>query len=207
MIGLALLVVGAIYLALLVWATRAAYRWAQGKDLSKAKCRLAAAGGFLIVYLPVFWDHIPTLVAHQFYCAKDAGFKVFKTVEQWQVENPGVAEKLKPYGKDINDVPHNPDGDALFNDRFREHYEQEFVGFLPNRQRTISLIDRATKDVVASDVDFQSGYGNPMTSSSSDWRTIKFWMRVDSCLSAEARQVDRGFMAYRNRIINLGGNK
>lgn len=207
MIGLVVLVVGAIYLVLLVLATRAAYRWAKGKGLSKAKCRLAAAGGFLAVYLPVFWDHIPTLVAHKYYCAKDAGFKVFKTIEQWKAENPGVAENLKSYGKNINELPRSPSGDILINDRFSQRYERVVVGFLPIVRWSSLLVDRAKDDVVAKDDDFQSGYGNPMTSPSSDWRTIKIWMQVDSCLSEEARRVDRGLVGYRNNIIDLGGGK
>ncbi len=51
-------------------------------------------GAFLLVYLPIFWDWIPTVAVHQFYCAKDSGFWVCKTLEQWKAENPGVMEGL-----------------------------------------------------------------------------------------------------------------
>jgi predicted PurR-regulated permease PerM len=99
MIGLLVLVVGAIYLAVLVFVTRAAYRWASRKGLPKSRRILTVAGGFLLVYLPVFWDHIPTLIMHKYYCEKEAGFWVYKTLEQWKTENPGVIEGLVSYNK------------------------------------------------------------------------------------------------------------
>jgi len=48
----------------------------------------------LVMYLLVFWDHIPTILAHKYYCEKEAGFWAYKTVDQWKAENPGVAETL-----------------------------------------------------------------------------------------------------------------
>jgi hypothetical protein len=35
-----------------------------------------------------------TVAVHQYYCAKDAGFWVYKTLGQWKAENPGVMETL-----------------------------------------------------------------------------------------------------------------
>ena len=95
MIGPLVLVVGAIYLALMLLATGAAYRWAANKGPSRPTRIIAAAVGFLFVYLPVFWDHIPTLVMHKYYCETEAGFWIYKTLEQWKLENPGVSDTLR----------------------------------------------------------------------------------------------------------------
>ena len=95
MFGLIVLVAMALYLSLLVWATRRGWRWGIEKRGWTGKRRwFGAAIGFLIVYLPVFWDWIPTMAVHQYYCAKESGFWVYKTLEQWKQENPGVMETL-----------------------------------------------------------------------------------------------------------------
>lgn len=46
------------------------------------------------MYHLMFWDLIPTLLIHKYYCATEAGFWVYKTPEQWINENPGVLETL-----------------------------------------------------------------------------------------------------------------
>ncbi|MBK7764911.1 MAG: hypothetical protein IPI44_01795 [Sulfuritalea sp.] len=51
-------------------------------------------GAALVMYLIPFWDWIPTVAVHQYYCATEAGFWVYKTPEQWKKENPGVMETL-----------------------------------------------------------------------------------------------------------------
>lgn len=48
----------------------------------------------LVMYLLVSWDQIPTAVAHKYYCKAEAGFWVYKTLDQWTMENPGVAGTL-----------------------------------------------------------------------------------------------------------------
>ena len=56
-------------------------------------------GAALVMYLLVFWDLIPTVVAHQYYCGKEAGFRVYKTLSQWKAENAGVVETLSEKNK------------------------------------------------------------------------------------------------------------
>ena len=51
-------------------------------------------GAAFIMYNLVFWDWIPTVVAHKYYCSSEAGFWVYKTLDQWKAENPGVLEGL-----------------------------------------------------------------------------------------------------------------
>ena len=62
--------------------------------------------GLIDVFDP-FWDWLPTVATHQFYCATDSGFWVYKTPEQWKAQNPGVMETLV---KNKN-APSTHDGD------------------------------------------------------------------------------------------------
>jgi hypothetical protein len=36
------------------------------------------------MYLIPFWDWLPTVAAHRYYCWKDSGFAVSKTLDQWR---------------------------------------------------------------------------------------------------------------------------
>ncbi|MBI5619049.1 MAG: hypothetical protein HY943_22465 [Gammaproteobacteria bacterium] len=91
MLGLAILAVFAVYLWLTVVLARIATAYVRAYHLPGW-----IGGGTisLIMFLLVFWDWIPTAVAHHYYCSTRAGLKVYKTLEQWRAENPGVAETL-----------------------------------------------------------------------------------------------------------------
>jgi hypothetical protein len=184
MIGLIILIVGAIYLAVLVVVTRAAYRWAKNKGFSKAKCRLAAVGGFLVVYLPVFWDHIPTLITHQYYCSTEAGFWAYKTPEQWKAENPGLANMLtwtEQAGRRATDSSTSSTS-VYMNERFSERHSQRSVAFLPVTIYESVVIDSQSGATVLRQVAVGAGYGNMMVST--DWRSMKFWLGSEVCYGA-----------------------
>jgi hypothetical protein len=51
--------------------------------------------GASIVLVPVFWDVLPALIAHRYYCATDAGVRLYKEPQQWNAENKG-AKKIEP---------------------------------------------------------------------------------------------------------------
>jgi len=181
MIGLIILIVGILYLALLVAVTRAAYRWAKGKGLSKSKCRLAAAGGFLAVYLPVFWDHIPTVIAHQYYCKTEAGLWAYKTLDQWKKENPSVAETLTWTEYERSQLAGQNENVRLvsLNERFLERHSQRSVTLLPITIFETAVIDEQSGAIVVRQVAVGTGYGNMMTSP--DWRSMKFWLGSKVC--------------------------
>jgi hypothetical protein len=91
MLGLVVLLFISAYLlvsALVVWL---AARWARQHNR-----RAWVWGGLaaFAMYNLVFWDWIPTVAMHKYYCATEAGFWVYKTPEQWAKENPGVRETL-----------------------------------------------------------------------------------------------------------------
>jgi hypothetical protein len=54
---------------------------------------------FIIMIGVVFWDWIPMEVLLRYDCERYAGFTRYKTLDEWKVENPGVAETLPPIKK------------------------------------------------------------------------------------------------------------
>jgi len=92
MFGLIVLLVFGLYLLISVGVIYIAVRIAKKNDITAWKLGMPVA---LVMYLLVFWDQIPVYVMHKYYCAKDGGFVVYKTLEEWNTENPSEIEKLK----------------------------------------------------------------------------------------------------------------
>jgi hypothetical protein len=194
MFGLAVLVVGAIYLAVLIAVTRIAYSSAKKRGYSKAKCWLAAAGGFLIVYLPVFWDHIPTVVAHQYYCAKDSGFWVYKTLDQWKAENPGVAETLV-----ANKTAVSIQNAYVLNQRFNwAIYERRYFPLNHMMREEWQVVDNKTGEVLARYVNYAASHERRQAG----WTGWKFWLDSPYCMAGRSDQD-----AFRNVRDDFRGNK
>ncbi len=91
MIGLAAFGILALYL----WGCTRISKWAIKK--AKAEGRPGWHYGLPAV-LPtfgiMFWDWILTVITHQYSCATEGGFTLYKTLDQWKAENPSVAETL-----------------------------------------------------------------------------------------------------------------
>jgi len=175
MFGLVVFGLIGIYLVLLIAATRWGYRHAAKKGLPRTQRWLWAASGFLLVYLPVFWDWIPTVVAHQYYCATEAGFWVYKSVDQWKKENPGVMETLVAYndGKSAN-------GAYILNQRF--NWAVKKIGPLWfNRWRWHhEVVDSKSGEVLARYIDFSTGNGNI-----GGEPPLRFWLQSEYCSGGE----------------------
>lgn len=177
MLGLVVIAFIVAYLAvsaLLVWL---AARWAR-----KRNRRPWVWGGVtaFVMYNLVFWDWIPTVVMHKYYCETEAGFWVYKTPEQWAKENPGVLETLRPYPNpkwgDVKLKGRNVD---MFNDRLGKlDTRLDGLGGLPIQRKDISIIDLTTQEILSRRVDFLSGPRQAGTI----W---KGWLIKDSCFSEE----------------------
>lgn len=137
-------------------------------------------GGGLAVYLPVFWDHIPTVVAHQYYCATEAGFWEYKTVEQWKKENPGVAETLVAN----KNAPSRREGDMqnytdtyFLNQRFNWVVKHNGK-FLFNRWRhEQEVVDSKAGEVLARYTDFSTAQEQRQAG----WAGWKMWLDTRQC--------------------------
>ncbi len=198
MFGLVVLIVMVLYLWLLVWATKRGWRWGIEKQgWTGGKRWRGAAIGFLLVYLPVFWDFIPTVAVYQFYCAKDAGFWVYKTLDQWKAENPGVMETLvenkiirtRRAGDDENHTD-----TQILNQRFRWTTEKNHpVILLSVNSLKREIVDSQYGEVVARHVDFGSY--------SAGWGGLKFWTSIESCSDGISHR--NSFYDFAETIVNI----
>lgn len=92
--GLIVVLVAIGYLTIALVGTRLVVRRAEKRGVSKRRRILVGLGTAFVFWLIPFWDWIPTVVVHQYYCGKEAGFFVYKTMEQWKQENPDMVAKL-----------------------------------------------------------------------------------------------------------------
>lgn len=174
-----LVVFGAIALYLFVSVAVVIVAARQARKRGRSAWRWGGLAA-LAMYLLVFWDHIPTLLMHRYYCEKEAGFWVYKSVEQWKGENPGVMETLKantkPSLESIGDANNFVDT-IILNQRLV--YVARHDGPLPlNRWRIeIELRDTVKDEVLAREVSYstsqvrrQAGLGG--------W---KLWLNRDEC--------------------------
>lgn len=181
--GTCLLVVPAA-LGIAVW------RWAIKRDKPQAwRWGIAAA---LIIPAWAFWDYYPTKWTHEYYCEKEAGFWVYKTLDQWKAENPGVMETLveannnSPEGMSPNWPTENWNGKkiASINQRFGMLYKNHLSNseesrlFLNVWRWKTELVDKNTGIVLARQVDFSTGNGYL----GSAMLPVKFWLQSDGCI-------------------------
>ncbi len=150
-------------------------------------------GAALVMYLIPFWDWIPTVAMHQYYCTTEAGFWVYKTPEQWKKENPGVMETLLENNRSPNGMhanwPHERRSDmdiAHINQRFVVRYKDHFSSqedgqlFLHVWRWQYELLDKKTGEVLARQVDFSTGDGRI-----GGEPPIKFWLQNEHCATSK----------------------
>ena len=91
MLGLMYLGAAVLYLALMFFVVRAAWRARHGSKRSIGAA--FALTGFLC--LPLFWGLLPTVLVHQEFCATDSGYQELVTPRQWAAKHPTLIEHLK----------------------------------------------------------------------------------------------------------------
>ncbi len=91
MLGLAILFIFGVYVAISIGVTWYAIRWARKRGRRAWLWGCVAA---FAMYNVMFWDLVPTLVMHEYYCRTQAGFWPYVTFEEWERENPGVVGTL-----------------------------------------------------------------------------------------------------------------
>ncbi len=186
--GLVIIGVLAIYLLISIAVVIGAIKFA--KNNSKSAMRWGC-GAALIMYLIPFWDWIPTVAVHQYYCKAESGFWVYKSLDQWKKENPGVAETLVAN----NGAPSIRQGDMtnyadtyFLNQRFNwivKHNGQ----FLFNRWRhEQEIVDAKTAEVLAKYVDFSTS----QIRRQAGWTGWKIWLDVRHCRDGKANDGEIG---------------
>jgi len=190
-----------LYLAVLVGATVLGYQWAKWRGWPPGKRWSAAAVGFLVIFLPMFWDWMPTVWLHSYYCEKYAGLTVSKTPEQWKKENPGVAESLVR-----QDPPKQIGSEQAYymqlNQRFRrEAQRSEKPLWLIERQNR--TVDSKTGELMVRLINFSTGQSGRIE----EFRDIKIWMKRGSC-KREGQAIRRKeFGQLSHRFGTLGGSQ
>jgi hypothetical protein len=171
--GLVIILALGLYIAIAMGVIAWAVSYAKKNGKSAARWGWGAALG---MYLLVFWDWIPTVVAHKYYCATEAGFWVYKTPEQWKKENPGVMEGLV-YEESMPHIQ-TPYGKATsLNQRFIHLYKYDGP-FLFNRWRIETEIrDIKNGNVIAREV----GFSTSQIRRQAGWSGWKFWLDNQSC--------------------------
>lgn len=124
-------------------------------------------GALLVMYNLVFWDWLPSKVQHDYYCRNQAGFWVYKTLDQWKQENPGVFEMLVYDNGRTNSIHEEGEGGRtnryILNDRIKwvvQYKDIDFLGIdfgLGSAQEL--LVDRKSEEILAKYVGFAVGSG------------------------------------------------
>ena len=146
----------------------------------------------LVMFLIPFWDWLPTVAAHKYYCEKEAGFWVYQTLDQWKAENPGVMEGLVK--KSSTETTPNGDLQTL-DERFAvETHRNTPIPFLPTSITDRRLVDRKTGAVLAKGVDVGSGVGYMATGGG-----FKFWLNQEPCVAESIWKVTAEIDAMRGK--------
>ncbi len=179
--GLVILGALALYLLVSIFVVIGAIKHAKNNGKSTKRW---GWGAVLVMYLIPFWDWIPTVAVHQYYCATESGFWVYKTPDQWKAENPGVAETLVANkgasSKRQGDMTNYTDTYFL-NQRFNWVVKKTGPLLLNRWRWEKEVIDTNTNEVLVRYVDFSTGsgfIGGPP-------RMLRFWLQSEHCVGGQ----------------------
>ena len=173
-----------ISVGVVVWAIKHAKK--NGKSVKRWGSSAA-----LVMYLIPFWDWIPTVAVHQYYCATESGFWVYKMLDQWKAENPGVMETLV-----VNKgEPSSHEGDmsnytvtTFLNSRFNSIGKHRGPLFLHRWLREDTLVDTKTNETLARYVDFSTSHERRQAG----WSGWKFWLDSRHCIGGLDKAIASG---------------
>ena len=176
MFGLMYLLAFGGYSLISLGVVRWAIRYARNNGRSAKRWGWGAA---LVMYLIPFWDWLPTIALHQYYCAAESGFWVYKTQDQWKQENPWILETLvvnKPNIQRVGDDENNTATQNLNQRFFWTTEKQHLAVFFPIYQWKDELVDNKNNEVIARLVNFSSG---------EDRESLKFWLWYPYCINGQ----------------------
>ena len=189
-----LMIIGALalYALISIAVVLLAIRFAKKNGRSATRWGRGAA---LVMYLIPFWDWLPTLAVHQYYCATEAGFWVYKTPEQWVKENPGVIDSLvasRISSPEQIERANEDNWKLTYSLNQRISLTNAHAGPLPLHQwkTETTLVDNQSNTVLVKSVDFYTA----QTRAGGGWRGWKFWLAMDHCSDYSKNSKD--FAAY-----------
>lgn len=209
MIGLVYLLFFALYLLISAYVIYRATLYA------RRKYNKGWVGGWLAAFLMynlVFWDWIPVVVAHKYYCEKDAGFWVYKTPEQWFKENPEAKGKL--WGDDYYDSKEKhqngkiPGGRRYWSSDYLMWDVLDGDVFHSVGRQERRLIDAYSGETLARMVNYYRGSGSGIALGARDLTTYKIWLSIGAreCTPRE-QELTNKFGEFKNEFIHIGGEE
>ena len=179
--GFVIVVALALYLLISIGVVAWAVSHAKKNGRSAKRWGWSAA---LVMYLIPFWDWIPTVAVHQYHCSTEEGFWVYKTLDQWKAENPGVMETLVAN----KGAPSSTQGDLVnyidtyfLNQRFNWVIKKTGPFLLNQWRWEETVVDSNSNDVLVRHVDFSTGNGHI-----GGEPELRFWLHSDGCVGGNA---------------------
>ncbi|MDD4964459.1 MAG: hypothetical protein PHI11_11140 [Gallionella sp.] len=199
--GLVIFMVMGAYLLISFGVVAWAISYAKKSGKGAIRWGMSAA---LVMFLIPCWDWIPTVVVHKYYCEKEAGFWVYKTLEEWKAENPGEIEGLVSYNRnpsgfnvswpfqyELTNDGHTKKIISHINERFDvPSTQQDISDLFPIIREENLLWDKNKNQVIARYVDF--GTGNSVKNTVGPPGPLKFWLNNSSCMGGKEKQIDFG---------------
>jgi hypothetical protein len=143
---------------------------------------------FLAVLGLLFWDWLPMEISYRNKCENEAGLTVYKTLEEWKIENPRVWETLTPtpYWRGLLFSKKNETNSWVRyqrNERFAEDTQkiQHWFTIVETRK---SIVDLQTGATIIAYIDFSTNYRFFMFDLK--LRNFRFWMEKTGCRWADA---------------------
>ena len=170
MMGLMILGALAVYLLVSIFVTKKVAGWAKANN---KKAWVWGGLAALVMYNLVFWDLIPTLVMHKYYCDTQAGFWVYKTPEQWKAENPDV-ETLDDQIYLKNSIHTGEKGNSSLTYQLnsglnRKSTEFSISSWLPIYKQEETITETGSNKALMHYVDFWAGYFDEKSISNLKW--------------------------------------
>jgi len=198
MLGLGYVILFFLYWLIIKWGVTYVVKWAKRSNRSSIVWGGVAA---ILMLSIVFWDLIPVYGTHQYQCINNGGFTVYKTLDQWRDENPGVAETLVAVnGKS-----------SVIGDTVRYQLNQRFSWDNTNSQvwytlykKEENIVDIKTGEILAKNIDFYTNIKNLMTGRNHKLRDFKVWMKIDSCESGNHYYESMKLNDFLSEIKELG---
>ncbi|CAG0990166.1 hypothetical protein MTYP_02240 [Methylophilaceae bacterium] len=181
--GFVIVVALGLYLLLAIGVVAWAINYARKNGKSTKRWGWGAG---LVMWLIPFWDWLPTVATHQYYCATEAGFWVYKTPEQWMKENPKM--RVLDYSEKNSDdflMEKTPDGGNKTSFSTRATSNIKYTKFVTpilvvtkNRRLEEFLFDEKQKNLLVKRITFQSGN---ISGAPNDLSDYKFWINLSQC--------------------------
>ncbi len=204
--GLVIILVMGLYLLIAIGVVSWVISYA--KKNGKRVMRWGWGAAFVMFLIP-FWDWIPTVAAHKYYCATEAGFWVYKTPEQWEEENPGVMKSLV-HDRLSSDYK-TSEIIGGFNTTYTLNQRMKVInnvtrgaGFLELTRNEYLILDSKTSNVLTKRISFESGKTSGAPNKLSDF---KFWINNKQCKGVAGNSSQKMWGNTESLYRNIGEEK